>query len=54
MMLEIQQNEGFMPKELRRSTLKAVISNVTARPSTKRISLQCEYDQQVCMITYNV
>ena len=34
-MLEIQQNENWLPNELRRSTLKAVIFNAMMRPSTK-------------------
>ena len=34
-MLEIQQNENWLPNELPRLTLKGVIFNAMMRPSTK-------------------
>ena len=52
--LEIQQNEAWLPNELHRSTLKLVISKCYGADFYENISLRCEYDHQVCMITYNV
>ena len=52
--LEIQQNEAWLPNELHLSTLKLVISKCYDAKFFENISLRCEYNHQVCMITYNV
>ena len=51
MVLEIQQNKALLPNELRYLTLKAVIHKSYDAAFYENISLRCEYDQQVCMIT---
>ena len=54
MVLDIQQNEAWLPNEVRYSTLKAVISKSYDVAFYENISLRCEYDQQVFTITYDV
>ena len=54
MVLEEKQNEACLPNGLRRSTLKAVISKCCDAAFHENILLGCEYDRQVCTITYNV